>query len=86
MMHEDEEPVPFIEVLEEPNLSALSDLVTSLRCARMAALRYQFGDEALSEDAPSGVLEEVQKAEVHLANAIASLGASISLENDLGGT
>ena len=86
MMHEDEEPVPFIEVLEEPNLSALSDLVTSLRCARMAALRYQIGDEVLSEDAPSGVLEEVRKAEVHLANAIASLGASISLENDLGGT
>lgn len=81
----DPEELPFIETLEDPNLCALQDLVMSLRMARIAALRYQMSDQHLQDDAPAGVLEEVLKAEVHLASAIASLGVSISLENEIGG-
>lgn len=80
----DDEEFAFVETLEDPNLCALHDLVMALRMARMAALRYQVPGEPLNVDAPSGVLEEVLKAEVHLSSAIASLGVSISLENEIG--
>lgn len=74
----------FLETMEDPDLLALHDLVTALRMTRMSALRYQMSTQPLEIDAPAGVLEAIQRSEVHLAAAIASLGVSISLEGEIG--
>lgn len=89
-MYDDDDDERMIPFLSEggpghADLNALDDVVNALRACRMAAWRYQEADLPVVVDAPSGVLEDLERAEASLTEAMSMLAVSIASEQNIEG-